>query len=292
MVSDLVKHILKVITVIPYYDHFEELGENMNNTFEYTGDYLLDLQIMYYIMETQELNKIFDFRSITFDEEQFHFTKQFDGLKNAIKFKTKLNDFLLSFVKERIEIPEPVYEKVKKDIESTRDKLNFNFDGFRVTLVGKKEDVFLKKQSIEAAIDRISEEANYVSENLLIDDINKLRFLNFIDYFKNVITEFPGVQIHGTDGASGKLSLLGTAGKTRDVQLKIYQDMMKISEIAVEMSDRQIDFLKNTQCKIVNDELKKDDAMLLLINVEGALQAKIMSLNKCDDSEVILKSNK
>ena len=286
------KHILKVITVIPYYDHFEELGENMNNTLEYTGDYLLDPQVMYYIMETQEFNKIFDFRSITFDEEQFHFTKQFNGLKNAIKFKTKLNDFLLSFVKERIEVPEPIYEKVKKDIESKRDKLNFNFDGFRVTLVGKKEDVFLKKQSIEAAIDRISEEANSVSENLLIDDINKLRFLNFIDYFKNVITEFPGVQIHGTDGASGKLSLLGTAGKTRDVQLKIYQDMMKISEIAVEMSDRQIDFLKHTQCKIVNDELKKDDAMLLLINVEGALQAKIMSLNKCDDSEVILKSNK
>ena len=286
------KHILKVITVIPYYDHFEELGENMNNTLEYTGDYLLDPQVMYYIMETQEFNKIFDFRSITFDEEQFHFTKQFNGLKNAIKFKTKLNDFLLSFVKERIEVPEPIYEKVKKDIESKRDKLNFNFDGFRVTLVGKKEDVFLKKQSIEAAIHRISEEANSVSENLLIDDINKLRFLNFIDYFKNVITEFPGVQIHGTDGASGKLSLLGTAGKTRDVQLKIYQDMMKISEIAVEMSDRQIDFLKHTQCKIVNDELKKDDAMLLLINVEGALQAKIMSFNKCDDSEVILKSNK
>ena len=108
--------------------------------------------------------------------------------------------------------------------------------------------------------------------------------------------EFPGVQIHGMESSSGKLSILGVAEKIKDVKLKTLQDTMGISEISVKTSVHQIDFLQRTQCKIVNNELKKDDAMLLLSNIEGAvgakaLQAKIMTLKKCDDIGVMLKSN-
>ena len=129
---------------------------------------------------------------------------------------------------------------------------------------------------------------------MIIDDKNKLRFLNFINYFNDVLTEFPEVRIHGMKSYSGKMSILGMAEKIKDVKLKILQDTMGISETSVKTSVRQIDFLKRTKCEIVNDELKKDDAMLLLINVEGAvganpLQAKIMTLKKCDGDEVILK---
>ncbi len=78
-----------------------------------------------------------------------------------------------------------------------------------------------------------------------------------------------------------------------DVQLRILQDLVKISEIEVKMSDRQIDFLQRTNCEIVNDELKNDKVMLMLVAIEdvGAkgLQAKIFSFKKCDNQEVILK---
>ena len=255
---------------------------------------------MYYMLNTQEIDKKFDFKSMKLDARtsRFHFTKQFDDPKDATVFKNKLKDFLQSFVKEEVKIPEIVFERIKEAIENKRDefeadKVDFQFDGSRVTVVGKREDVVLKKRSIEAAI--ISEEAKFVSADVMVDDPNKLKFLNFINYFNNILTEFPGVQFHGIDGTSGKLSLVGTTKKTNNVQLKIDQDLVKISEISVKTSVRQIDFLQRTQCKIVNDELKKDDAMLLLINVEGAvgakaLQAKIMTLKKCDDNEVI-KSN-
>ena len=307
VVSDLVKnqHTLKEVplTVIPYYDDFEEVQETKTKTSDYSGDHLLDRELMYYIMNTQEIDKKFDFKTFKFDEEtsRFYFTKQFDDPKYAIEFKKKLKDFFLMFDKDDVKIPKAAFDKLKEEIESKRDefeedKLEFNFDGSRVTLVGKKEDVALKKKSIEAAIDRILEETKFVSADLTIDDWNKMKFLNFINYFQNVMTEFPGVQIHGMVGTSGKLSLWGTAEKTKDVQLKIYQDVSKIYEIAVKTSDNQIDFLKRTECKTVNDELKKEDAMLLLIDIEGAvgakaLQAKIMTLKKRDDNEVTLKFN-
>ena len=288
-------------TVIPYNDDFEELQESKTQASDYSGDYFLDPIIMHHIMSTQEFYKTFDFKSVKFDDQasRFHFTKQFDDPKDATVFKNKLNDFLRSFVKEEVKIPENVFERVKEAIENKRDefeadKVDFQFDGFRVTFIGKREDVVLKKRSIEAAI--ISEEAKFISADVIVDDPNKLKFLNFINYFNNILTEFPGVQFHGIDGTSGKLSLVGTTEKTNNVQLKIDQDLVKISEIDVKTSVHQIDLLQRTQCKIVNDELKKDDAMLLLINVEGAvgakaLQAKIMTLTKLDNTEVILKSN-
>ena len=297
------KHTMKDVslTVIPYYDDFEEIEEKKTKTTDYSGNYSVDPLVMDYIMNTQEFYKKFDFKSVKFDEHasRFYCTKQFDYPNDAKVFKNKLEDFLRSFIKEEVKIVKDLFKEVKEEIESKRDefeadKVEFKFDGSRVTLVGKKEDVFLKKQSIEAAIDRISEEAKFVSEGLIIDDKNKLRFLNFINYFHNVMMEFPGVQIHGIEGTFGKLSLLGTTKKTKNVQLKIYQDLLRIAEIDVKTSVHQIDFLQRTQCKIVNDELKKSDAMLLLIKVAGAVgakawQTKIMTLRKCDDNEVILK---
>ena len=305
VVSDLVKqnHTFRDVslTVIPYYDDFEEREEKKTKTFDYSGDYSVDPLIMDYIMNTQEFDKKFEFKSMNFEGFQFHFTKQFDDPNDPKVFKNKLKDFLQSFVKEEVKVVKDLFKKVKEEIESKRDefeadKVEFRFDGLRVTLVGKKEDVILKKRSIETTIDRISEEAKFVSESLIINDKNKLRFLNFINYFQNVMKEFPGVQIHGMESSSGKLSILGMAKKIKDVKLRILQGMIKISEISVKTSVRQIDFLQRTQCKIVNDELKKDDAMLLLIDVEGAvgakaLQAKIMTAKKCDGDKVILKFN-
>ena len=297
------KHTLKEVplTVIPYYDDFKELEEKKTKTTEYSGDCSVDPLVMNYIMNTQKIEKKFDFKSMKFDEQasRFYFTKQFDDPKDSTVFKNELKDFLQSFVKEEVKFPRTVFKKVKEEIESKRDefeagKVEFKFDCSRVTLVGKKEEVVLKKRSIETAIDRISEAAKFVSEDLMIDDKNKLRFLNFINYFNNVMTEFPGVQIHGMESSSGKMWILGMAEKIKDVKLKIIQDVWGISQISVKTSFHQIDFLQRTQCKIVNDELKKDDAMLLLINVErvvgvNALQAKIMTLKKCDGDKVILK---
>ena len=298
------KHTLKEVplTVIPYYDDFEELEGRKTKTDLYSGAYSIDPLVMDYIMDTQEIEKKFDFKSMKFDGQTsiFHFKKQFKDSNETTVFTNKLKDFLQSFVKEEVKIPKTVFKKVKEEIESKRDKfeadkVEFTFHGSRVILVGEKGDVILKKQSIETAIDRISEEAKFVSEDLIIDK-NKLRFLNFINYFHNVMIEFPGVQIHGIEGTFGKLSLLGTTKKTKNVQLKIYQDLLRIAEIDVKTSVHQIDFLQRTQCKIVNDELKKDDAMLLLIKVAGAVgaktwQTKIMTSRKCDDNEVILKFN-
>jgi hypothetical protein len=304
VVSGLVKkeHRFKGVSlnVIPYYDDFEELQEITTKTMEFSATYHIDPLVMDYIFIKQEIENKFDFRSMKYDKDtsRFHFRKDFDDPKLAQAFDNKLKEFLHSFVKEEVKIPKAVYEKVKEAIEEKRDefeaeKIDFSFDGYRVTFIGKEEDVTLQKRSAEATIDRISEEAKFETTEVVIDDKNKLKFLNFIDYFKNVMTEFLGVKIHGMESSSGKLSLLGTAEKIKDVHLRILQDMMKISEIDVKMSDRQIDFLKRTQCQIVNDELKKDDVMLVLQTIKGAVgakafQAKIMTLKKCDNTKVIL----
>ena len=310
VVSELVKneHVFQEVplTVIPYYDEFDELQEITTKTTEFSGDYHLEPLVMDYIMIHQEIETKFKFKSTKYDKANstFHFTKEFDDSKLAQEFKNELKEFLHSFVKEEVKIPKAVFEKVKEAIEGKKaefeaEKVDFSFDGYRVTFIGKKEDVILQKRSAEATIDRILEETTELRNNrvekteLVIDDKYKLKFLNFIDYFKNVMTEFPGVKIHGMESSSGKLSLRGTVEKRKDVQLRILQDMMKISEIDVNMSDRQIDFLKRTDCQIVNDELKKDDVMLMLLTIKGfvgakAFQAKIMTLKKCDNTEVIL----
>ena len=286
--------------MIPYYDDFEELREITTKTTEFSGAYSIDPLVMDYIFIKQEIENKFDFKSMKYDKEtsRFHFTKEFDDPKLAQEFENKLKEFLYSFVKDEVRITKTVFGKVKEAIEKKHDefegeKVDFSFDGYRVTLVGKKEDVTRQKRSVEATMDRFIEESKLESTQFSIEDKNKLKFLNFIDYFKKLMTEFPGVQIHGMESSTGKLSLLGTAEKTKDVQLRILQDLMKISESEVQMSDRQIDFLKRTECQIVNDELKKDDVMLMLISLKGvvgakSLNARIFSLKKCDDNEVEL----
>ena len=289
------KHSLEDVplNVIPYYDDFEELEESKTSV--YFGDPL----VMKHLMNTQEIERKFDFRSMKFDEQtsRLYLTKQFDNSEDETKFKSKLKDFILSFVKEEVKIPGAVFKEIREKIESKRDefeadKVGFKFDGFQVTLVGKKEVVALKKGSIEAAIASTS-----VSIYFMVHDKNKLKFLNFVNYFTNVMKEFQfQVQICGMESPSGRLSISGTVAETKKVELRMSQDMTRMSEIAVKTSVHQIDFLQRTQCEIVNDELRKDNVMLLLINVEGvvdsqSLQAKIMSLKKCGENEVILKSN-
>ena len=284
------------LTVIPYHEDFEELQKTTTKITEFQWDYHLDHLLMDYILNHEGIESKFDLKGMKYDKEasRFYVTKDFDDPKLATEFENKLKGFLRSFVKEDVKIPKgEVFDKVKKAIKDERDEFNaavvdLSFDGSRVIFVGKKDDVDVKKQLVETMVDRFTEEGQKQSTDFVLEDKNKLKFLNFIDYFADLTKEFPDVKIHGADGASGKLSLLGTTEKTRDIQLRILQDMMKISEIAVKTSVYQIDFLQRTQCKIVNDEFKKDDAMLLLIKVEGALQAKIMRLKKCDDNEVIL----
>ena len=254
-------------------------------------------------MNALEISNIFDFESMKYDKEasRFYFKKQFDDPEDAVKFKDNFQVFLDSFVKDEVKIPEALLEKVKEEIESKRNefeahKVNFSFDGARVFLVGKKKDVAQTKQFIVTMVDRFEDEAQMVSTDVPIKDKNKLKFLNCIDYFGKLMTEFPEVRIHGSQDTSEKLTLLGTAANTKGVELRVYMDIMGISEIDVKTSVHQIDYLQHTQCQIVNDELKKDDAMLLLMYVEiaadaKALQAKIMTLKKCDDNEVIKNSN-
>ena len=272
VVSGLVKqtHTLKNVplTVIPFYDDFEQ--QESTSRPEYSGAHRHDPTV--------------------FDENtsQLHFTKQFDDPKDATEFERK-------FVKEEVRIPRGVFERVKEAIEGKRDeyeaeKVDFRFKGLHVILVGKRTDVTDKKKQVEVMIDKFTEEAQKKSIVFPIEDKNKLKFLNSISYFKNLNRELPDVQIHGTNGISGNLSLLGTAEKIRDVKLRILEDLMKISEIEVKMSERQIDFLQRTDCEIVNKELKKDDVMLLLVTIEeteGAtdLQANIFSLTKCDNNK-------
>ena len=252
---------------------------------------------MDYVLTHGGIESKFDLKRMEYDKEtsQLYFAKDFDDPKLAAQFGKKLDEFFSSFVKEDVKIPKGFFDKVKEAIEDIdeRDefKVDFSFDGSRVIFVGKK-DVDGKKQLVETLVDKFTEEGQKLSTDCVVENNNKLKFLNFIDYFAKLMREFPDVQIHGTDGTSGKLSLLGTAKKVKEAKLQIDQDLMRISETDITMSVHQLNFLQQTQCKIVNDELKKEDAMLLLINVEEAvhpkaLQARIMTFKTCDDKEVI-----
>ena len=294
------------LIAVPHYEEFEfdelstkdeQLIDVTNETIEFQWDFHLDHLLMDYILNHEGIKSKFDLKGMKYHEEasRFHVTKDFDDPKLATVFENKLKEFLRSYVKEEVKIPKgEVFDKVKEAIEDERDKfkVDFSFDGSRVIFVGKKDDVDGKKQLVETMVDRFTEEGQKQSTDFVLEDKNKLKFLNFIDYFAKLMREFPDVQIHGTDSASGKLSILGTAKKVKEVKLQMDQDLMRISETDVKMSAHRLNFLQQTQCKIVNDELKKEDAMLLLINVEEAvypkaLQARIMTFKTCDDKEVI-----
>ena len=308
-VSTLVKkeHTLENASLIavPYYGEFkfdelltkdEQQIDITNETKEFQWRWEPDHLVMGYVLTHEEIESKFDLKRMEYDKQtsQLHFTKDFDDPKLAAQFGNKLDEFFSSFVKEDVKIPKGVFDKVKEAIEDNRDefKVDFSFDGSRVIFVGKKDDVDGKKQLVETLVDRFTEEGQKQSTDFILEDKNKLKFLNFIDYFADLTKEFSDVKIHGADGASGKLSLLGTEKRIKDVLLQIEQDMMRISEIDFKTSVHQLNFLQRTECRIVNAELKKHDAMLLLINVDGvvppkALEAKIMTFRKRDDKEVI-----
>ncbi|XP_028411312.1 uncharacterized protein LOC114533887 isoform X2 [Dendronephthya gigantea] len=298
VVSALVKKSHKIsdvsLTVIPYYDEFEELQKAKEvKKSEFSGDYHVEPLVMDYIFNHQESERIkFNFKSMKYDQAKstLHFTKDFDDPKLATEFQNKLKEFLHLFSKEEVKIPKNILNKVKETIESKRDEfdadeVDFIFDKSNVSFVGKKQDIAENKQFVEAMIDQFTEDANVETAEMVVEEKYKLKFLNFIGYFEQLKTDFSGFTIHGTDSPSGKLSLVGRAEKLKDIQLRILQDLMKISVIEVSLSDRQIGFLKWTDCQIVNDELLKDDAMLLLTDVKGkvgakGLQAKIFCWKK------------
>ena len=303
VVSDLVKkeHSFKnfPLTVIPYYEGFNELQEIANRTTEFSSDFHLEPFIMDYIRNQENIKDRFDLKTIKYDQgnSTLHITKEFDDLMMTQEFKNELNEFFNVFVKDDVKIPKVFFKNVKETVEkderleSNAAKIYFDFNGSRVTLVGRKEEVALKKQSIEAMVDTISEDNKFVATEFLINDEIKLKFLTFIDYIKNLMKEFPGVQIHEMDKSSGKFSLLGTAEKTRKVKSSVDMDLSKISKIEVDMSDHQIGFLKRTNSRIVNDELRKDDVMLMLVPTKevvgaGGLRAEITTLKTCVVDEV------
>jgi hypothetical protein len=294
------KHTLKDVplTVIPYYEDFEELQESRTKgeryLADYYGEYHVDPIVMTHIMNKKEISKYL--KTVTFDmnTSRLYFTRQFQVLEDATKFQNCLKEYLASFVKKVVKIPKDVFVKVQEAIEAERDEfdaeeVDFLFEDLCVTLVGKRKDVARKKQQVEAIIDRLTEGDQIISMKSSFEDKNKLKFLNFIDYFKKLrVRVFPEVKIHGTYGISGNLVLLGTADEISRVKVGILEDLLRISEIEVKMSDRQVDFLQRTKCEIVNNELKKHDAMLMLVG-NGALEAKIFVLKKCGDDEVFVR---
>ena len=285
--------------MIPYYDDFEELEEFTTKGTEVSGDYLIDPSVMEYILNFQNIDTKFNFKSMKYDKEasRLYFTSDFDDPNSAQEFENQLKEFLFSFVKREVKIPNAFFGKVKEEIEDKDDEfrtdlVNFCFDRSSVFFVGKEEDVAVKENLVCTIVNRLTEEAQRKSIDLPITDKNQLKFLNSIDYFDKLTTEFPRVQIHGTDDNSEKLLILGTAEDISIVERKILYDLLQMSEIEVKLSDHQINFLNITECKTVNDELKKNAVMLMLVQGketvggDNGLQAKIFSMKKCNDTEV------
>ncbi|XP_028391015.1 protein mono-ADP-ribosyltransferase PARP14-like [Dendronephthya gigantea] len=311
VVSELVKreHRLNEVclAVIPYYDDFEERPK-VPLTFDFSSNYRVKPSVMDYIKNNKEIEKKkFDLKSTEYDEEKsiFHFTKEFDDHDLAKKFEALLHEFLDTFDKDEIRIPKPHWKKVKETIEGKREEFDdaavdliFDNDNYSLSFVGKKRSIGEKKHLVEMMIDQLTAEANIETRDLELplEGKNKLRFMNFIGYFEKLMGEFPEIKIHGIDGSSGKLSLVGRPEKARELELRILQDIMKISEIEVPLSHRQVAFLKLTDCQLVNEELNRDDVMLMVINTEGRdakdSQAKLFSLRKYDTGKAKLLKEK
>ena len=281
----------------------ESIPDKIQETLPQThkGEHHVEPPVMDYIMNVHEIENEFGFKSIEYDRTNstFHFTKDFHDVQEADEFKQKLRQFFNLFSKEEVKIPKVIFQKLREAIDNERDKLGemkIDFVGLRINLVGKKEDVTLQRQKIEEMMDTVSVEAiiapiDHSIQTIVIEDLNKLIFLNFVDYFKKITIEYPGVQIDGTESLAGELRLTAAAGMAKDVQVRIFQNLSKITETEVGMSDRQLEFLKKTNCEIVNHVLKKHEVMLMLVSVEGAvdskaLRAKMMTLRKYKDNEV------
>ena len=251
---------------------------------------------MDFIRRHKEIERMkFDLKSTEYDEEKsiFHFTKEFDDRDLAKKFENQMHEFMDTFDKNEITIPKLHWKKVNETIESKRDEFDdaavdliFNNDNCSLSFVGKKQSIAKKKHLVEIIIDQLTAEANVKTRELPIAEKNKVRFLNRVGYFEKLINKFPETKVHGIDGSSDKLLLVGRPEKTMELQLQIMQDLMNISEIEIPLSDRQIAFLKLTDCQLVNDELIREDVMLMVTDTEDRdtkdSHARIFSLRKCD----------
>ena len=198
---------------------------------EYCGEYFLDPAVILYIMSKQEIWAKFDFKRMKFNQNtsRLYFTKHFDDPKDVTEFKKKFTEYLHSFIKEEVKIPKSVFDKVREVVEGKRsefeaEEVDLSFEGLLVTLVGTRKDVVHKKQQVETMVDKLTEEAQTKSTKIQIEDKNRLKFLNFIDYFDKLNIELPKVQIDGADSISGNLTLLETAcsNKVKNVQQKIF----------------------------------------------------------------------
>ena len=285
--SELVKqqpHRIKgfPILVIPHYEGFERLEQTPIEATEMSAVYIVEAAIMRHIFQEDEFPKKFNFQTMKYNHltSRFSFTKRFNDLEHAKTFDGELEQFFCSIVKETLKIPEAVCEKVKDAVESKRQefeavKVEFSFDGFWVILVGEKKHV---AQRIET-INNIIEEVQRVAKELEINDKEKLKFLDFIEYFKKIMDEFPRVKIQEQqDGSAGKFTLVGVMEEIQKVKTRILDDITKISRIEHRISYRQLVFLERTDCQTVNKELKKREVMLILKDKQGVARFQATSI--------------
>ncbi|XP_046856440.1 uncharacterized protein LOC124449537 isoform X2 [Xenia sp. Carnegie-2017] len=281
-VSNLVKkdHVIKdtSLTVLPLYEDFEELDKPENKITEFHGDIYGDSDVINHVLLHDNLLQ-FDLKSMKYDETKstVHFTKDVEDPKDGEHLTTRLKIFVDSFGKETLTIPTFVYDQVKQDVLENRNEseIEVKFENSGIVLIGRKIDVKTKKKDIQKLVDKLTAAAKKDSLDIEIKDKEKFHFFIAIGYFKDLLIEFPGVEIPGIEGSTGgKLTVLGTAESVKNMKLRVFEDLDKIHVIKIEMSDRQIDFLKRTECKIANEVLKKDKIMLILKEVEGHVGAK------------------
>ena len=123
VVSDLVKkeHSFKnfPLTVIPYYEGFNELQEIANRTTEFSSDFHLEPFIMDYIKNQENIKDRFDLKTIKYNQgnSTLHITKEFDDLMMTQEFKNELNEFFNVFVKDDVKIPKVFFKNVKETVE-------------------------------------------------------------------------------------------------------------------------------------------------------------------------------
>ena len=301
------KHVLREaeLLVTPSYDCFEELPDETTTIKETFWKLPVTHNVMNFVAKHRDIESEFDLKSMNFDVKQgiLQFSKEFDDPKEAENFESKLKLCLNSIVEDSIKISKGISQKIEEVLKERREEFQNKLVVVRydpqcsaLFLIGEQKEVTAKKQSLLTIIHNLQERLKKKTANLTILDKNKLLFLNFIDYSKKLMTEFPNVQVTGPEETSGRIRLIGTQESIKDVRIRILEDVRAITKTNVKMSKRQLGFLKRTQCKLVNDALKKDgtNAMLTIGSAEtprkaGVLEAKIITL-KITDVNSIMKN--
>ena len=301
------KHVLREaeLLVTPSYDCFEELPDETTTIKETFWKLSVTHNVMNFVAKHRDIESEFDLKSMNFDVKQeiLQFSKEFDDPKEAENFESKLKLCLNSIVEDSIKISKGISQKIEEVLKERREEFQNKLVVVRydpqcsaLFLIGEQKEVTAKKQSLLTIIHNLQERLKKKTANLTILDKNKLLFLNFIEYSKKLMTEFPNVQVTGPEETSGRIRLIGTQEIIKDVRIRILEDIRAITKTNVKMSKRQLGFLKRTQCKLVNDALKKDgtNAMLSIGSAETprkaeVLEAKIITL-KITDVNSIMKN--